>query len=859
MGEVYKAKDTRLDRIVAVKVLPSHLSDRPELRQRFELEARAISSLSHAHICALYDVGHQDGVDFLVMEYLEGETLAERLTKGPLPAEQILRCGIEIADALEKSHRQGIVHRDLKPGNVMLTRAGVKLLDFGLAKTAGGAPAPAAGALSSVATEAVGGQALTAEGTLLGTFQYMAPEQLEGKEADARTDLFAFGAVLYEMATGRAAFQGKSHAGLISAIMSGEPEPISVSQPLTPPALERVVRTCLAKDPDDRWQTAHDVSLQLRWIAEGGSQVGVPAPVAHRRRSRERLAWALAGAAGLVALSLVALATLRRPAPPVVMRFNAAAARGMASLDSPRISPDGRFIAVDATDSTGVSTIWLRPVGSLEFQSIPGTEGANRPFWSPDSRFIAFTAQGKLKKIAVTGGPATIICDAPTGSDGTWSTSGVILFDGGQTDPIKRVPATGGVPVAEVTGDSGAVGWPHFLPDGKHFLYMAGATGPGEIVVGSLGSKKRQPLGIHGSRMEYSPAGYLLFVRDRTLLAQPFDAGSLKLRGEPIPVAEPVGTAQGGALGHFSVSRNGVLIYTLGGSASNKLVWLDRSGKVLGQVGQPGDILTVALSPDGGRVAARVADPQTGNRDIWLLELTRGTATRFTFNPASEALPIWTPDGSRVVFGSDRSGAFDLYQKPSNGAADEETLLVSKEAKWPGDFSQDGKYLAYFSFNAQNNFDVYILPLSGDRKPIPFVHSSFNETLPRFSPDGQWLAYVSDASGRNEIYVQPFPGPGGKWQVSTAGGNEPIWRGDGKELFYLAPDSRLMSVEVKAGSAFEAGVPAPLFPMTATPDGWTRYTASADGKRFLVVEPERSQTLTPTTVVLNWNAEVGKK
>ena len=859
MGEVYKAKDTRLDRIVAVKVLPPHLSERPELRQRFEREARAISSLSHAHICALYDVGHQDGVDFLVMEYLEGETLAERLAKGPLPSEQILRCGIEIAEALEKAHRQGIVHRDLKPGNVMLTRAGVKLLDFGLAKTAGGAQGPARGALSTLATDVVSGQALTSEGTLLGTFQYMAPEQLEGKEADARTDLFAFGSVLYEMATGRAAFQGKSHAGLISAIMTGEPQPISVLQPLTPPALERVVRTCLAKDPDDRWQTAHDVSLQLRWIAEGGSQVGVPAPVAHRRRSRERLAWGLVGGTGLVMLALVALVALRRPAPPLVMRFNAAAARSMASLDSPRISPDGRIIAVDATDSTGTSTIWTRPLGSLEFQSIPGTEGAHRPFWSPDSRFIAFSAQGKLKKIAVTGGPATIICDAPTGSDGSWSKDGVILFDGTVTDPIRSVPATGGVPVAEVQGDSGAVGWPYFLPDGKHFLYMAGATGPGEVMVGTLGTKKRLSLGIHGSRAEYSPAGYLLLVRDRTLLAQPFDAGSLRLKGEPIPVAEPVGTAQGGSLAHFSVSRNGVLIYTLGGSATNELVWLDRTGKQIGQVGQPGDVLTATLSPDGSRVAARIADPQTGNRDIWLLELARGTSTRFTFNPASDNLPIWSPDGSRVLFSSDRNGVFDLYQKLSNGAADEETLLVSKEAKWCGDLSRDGKYLAYFSSNAQNNFDVMILPLSGDRKPFPFVHSSFNETLPRFSPDGRWIAYVSDASGRNEIYVQPFPGPGGKWQVSTAGGNEPWWRADGRELFYLAPDSRLMSVEIKAGAVFEAGVPVALFPMTATPDGWTRYAATGDGKRFLVVAPERSQTLTPTTVVLNWNAEVGKK
>jgi eukaryotic-like serine/threonine-protein kinase len=866
MGEVYKARDTRLDRVVAVKVLPDHLAVRPELRQRFEREARAISSLSHPHICALYDVGRapgeagSDGVDFLVMEYLEGETLAARLAKGPLPHEQVLAYGVQIAEALEKAHAQGILHRDLKPGNVMLTRSGVKLLDFGLAKTAGGVGGPV-GALSTLATDVVGGSPLTTEGTLLGTIQYMAPEQLEGREADVRTDLFALGSLLYEMATGRPAFQGKSQASLISSIMTAAPEPLSSVQPLAPPALDRVVRTCLAKSPDDRWQTVHDVALQLRWIAEGGSQVGLPAPVAQRRRSRERLAWVLTGALGVAVVVSLAAMALSRPAPPEVMRFVAPAARSMSTSDSPRISPDGRFIAVDATDSTGTSTIWLRSVGSLDFQSLPGTEGASRPFWSPDSRFIGFIAAGKLKKVPVTGGPPTVICDALTGSDGTWSRDGVILFDGGATDPIRRVPASGGVPAVEVQPDSvtGTVGWPCFLPDGKHYLFMGNAGSAGDLMVGELGSKKRVALGIKGSRAEYSPAGYLMFVRDRTLLAQPFDPGSLKLKGEPIPVAEPIGTMQSGALAHFSVSRTGVLVYVAGGTSSNKLEWVDRGGRELGQLGQAGDLLTPAIAPSGDRVALRIADPATGNRDIWLYDIARGTATRFTFNAAGDGLPLWSPDGSRVLFASNRGGSYDLYEKPANGAADETVLVTNPNEKWPGDISRDGRYLAYTEGTPQNNYDVMILPLAGERQPVPFVHSSFNETLPRFSPDGRWIAYVSDASGRREVYVQPFPGPGGKWQVSTAGGDEPVWRADGRELFYLSPDWHVMAVEVNLGAGFQAGVPAPLFSFTSVPDGWTHYSVSRDGQRFLLVEPQRSRGLAPTTVTLNWNADLGKK
>ena len=541
MGEVYKARDTRLDRVVAIKVLPSHLSSNPELRQRFEREAKAISSLSHPNICTLHDVGVQDDLDYLVMEYLEGESLAARLLRGPIPIEQVLRIGTEIATALDAAHRSGITHRDLKPGNIVLTKSGAKLLDFGLAKTAA---APVAGsaldALTSLPTQVEGAAPLTTEGTLLGTFQYMAPEQLEGKDADARTDIFALGSVLYEMVTSKPAFSGGSRASLISSIMSAQPQSVIAVQPLTPPALERLIRTALAKDPDDRWQTAHDVALQLQWIAEGGSAVGLPAPVAARRARREHLAWALA-AVGVLGMAFLAWRGAGSNAPTVrPLRFTIPVPHGVSFIDMPRISPNGATLAFNATDSSGKSMIWLRPFKSLDANPLPGTDGATRPFWSPDSRFLGFVAGGKLKKIAASGGPAEVVCDAPTGSDGTWGRNGDILFDGNVTsDPIRRVSASGGVATAALPFDSTTgAGWPAFLPDGKHFFFTRIAQGKTEIMLGTLGSTKTKSLGVAVSRIEYSADGYLLFVRDRTLVAQRFNPGSGRLEGEPFPVAE---------------------------------------------------------------------------------------------------------------------------------------------------------------------------------------------------------------------------------------------------------------------------------------------------------------------------------
>ncbi|HEY3122792.1 MAG TPA: protein kinase, partial [Thermoanaerobaculia bacterium] len=614
MGEVYKARDTRLERTVAVKVLPQHLSSSPEVRQRFEREARTISQLSHPHICALYDVGREGETEYLVMEYLEGETLSERLVKGPLLLEQTLRFAIEIADALDKAHRQGIVHRDLKPGNVMLTKSGVKLLDFGLAK-----------ALPSPGGRGVGGEGLTAlptegnltkEGTILGTFQYMAPEQLEGKEADSRTDIFALGCVLYEMATGKNAFTGASRASLISAIMSSEPAPISTVQPMSPPALDRVVKTCLAKDPEDRWQTARDVLLQLKWIHEGGSQAGLPAPAAARRRNWERLAWVAAAAGVAAALALAAM---------LVSRTHETRRMVQSSILPPEkatfafefgpvaVSPDGRRLAFVARPTDGRSALWVRPLIGLSAQPLPGSEGASYPFWSPDSRFLGFFAGGKLKKIDASGGPPQTICDARSGRGGTWNREDVILFAPAAREGILQVSSAGGTPSPATRLDETRqeIGHrlPVFLPDGRHFLFLS-SSGPElrRLVCGSLGGRETRELLRVNSNVSYVEPGYLLFYRERTLFAQRFDAKRIELRGEAFPVAEQIQYLPDRGFGVFSASNDGTLVYQRASAVASQMVWTDRAGKPIETVGPPGLYRCPRLSYDGRRVAVDIED-----------------------------------------------------------------------------------------------------------------------------------------------------------------------------------------------------------------------------------------------------------
>ncbi|HYM12977.1 MAG TPA: protein kinase [Bryobacterales bacterium] len=880
MGEVYKARDTRLDRTVAVKVLPGHAADKPEARQRFEREARAVSSLSHPHICTLHDVGEQDGAYFLVMEYLEGETLSARLAQGPLPLEQALRCAIQITDALALAHRQGVLHRDLKPGNIMLTKAGAKLLDFGLAKLR--EPEKPAGGMTALPTVSVD---LTQKGTILGTFQYMAPEQLEGKDTDARSDLFSFGAVLYEMLTGRKAFAGASHASLITAIMSSEPAPVSALPPVAgraeAPGLDHVVRKCLAKSPDDRWQSAQDLMTELKWIAETSSQAAAtvttaPAPAsiaAPPPQPRPWLRWSAAGLLAVLFAAALVLSTIHlreTPEPPEPMRFQIPPPEKAVWrwADFPAVSPDGRRIVFSSLRSDGKGVLFLRSLDSLAVREIPGTEGAYSPFWSPDSRSVGFTADGKLKKVDPSGGPVQTLCDTAPGPRGAWNRQGVILFRPNGTS-LFQVSASGGDPkpvtVLDASRGETTHMFPYFLPDGRHFLYLAGSSQPGQtgIYVGSLDSKERKRLLGAESNVAYVDApfgapsgpGFLIFARGDTLMAQPFDAKKLELKGDAFPIAEQVATFGFAPGASFSASDTGILAYRSGSaSAPSQLAWFDRSGKRLAMVGEPAAYSNPALSPDDKRLAIGRADPQARTRDIWVFDLTRGTSSRFTFDPADDLNPIWSPDGARIAFTSERKGPRNIYWKRSDGTGPAEALLESSDQKSVEDWSPDGNLLL-FNVRAKT-VDVWTLPLAGGeaRKPAPLLQGPFSEQQSQISPNGRWIAYASTESGRPEVYVQSFPPGRGKWQVSTAGGNVPRWRRDGKELFFEI-QNRLMAVDVKTdGPSFEAGIPKLLFEAPFGPLNRNNYVATRDGQRFLIVTAAEQTVSSPITVVINWLA-----
>ena len=856
MGEVYRARDTRLDRVVAIKVLPDHLAQSPELRQRMEREAKAVSSLSHPNICALYDIGHEDGVDYLVMEFIDGETLGERLSQGPMPLEDSLRYGVEIADALEKAHRQGIVHRDIKPGNIMLTASGAKLLDFGLAKADGGLDGDADLTVSPTVSKP-----LTTAGTVLGTYQYMAPEQLEGKEVDARTDIFSLGAVLYEMVTGRRAFAGGSQASLIGAIMTEQPAPASTVQPMTPPAFDRVIQTCLSKDPEERWQTAHDVKLQLQWIAEGGSVVGLPAPVAARRKSRERLAWVAAAVAGVVAVLFAVGFILRAPEAPRQVRFEIAPDAKLAQVGSPRISPDGSIIAFQAIDSDGNGQIWLRPLDSIEARPLAGTEGTvtdGRPMWSPDSRYVAFFAGGKLKKVPVAGGPAQTICDA-NGADGSWSTQGEIVFDGQSTAPLMRVAAAGGIAKPEVSPaefeDAPSLGWPEFLPGGKRFLFMGDVAGEETmIMLHEVGTSENIALTPADSRVQYAEPGYLIYVLDGMLVAHPFDAGKGELTGEPMPLADNVGSSAVG-LADFSAADDGTLVFRSGESGGRRLLWYDRAGLELGTVAEGSEFRNTCLSPGASKVVSGIADDDSGNRDLWIHDLDRGVASRFTFDPAADSNPLWSPDGKQIVFSSTRNEKRGLYLKDASGVGPAELLLEVEDGANANSWSSDGRFLLYNTRGAETSWDIWALPMDGSAEAFPVLQSEFAEVRPNFSPDGKWFSYGSNESGRFEVYVRQFPGPGGQWQVSTDGGSESAWSADGREIFFIDAAGNLSVVPVETGATFTAGLPEVLFDPAVFPTVQrNRYLATSDGERFLVLATMSGESIRPTTVVLNWSA-----
>jgi Tol biopolymer transport system component len=857
MGEVYRARDTRLERTVAVKVLPTHLTASPEVRERFDREAKTISQLSHPNICALYDVGHQDGTDYLVMEYLEGETLDRRLLKGPLPIEQVIRHGVEIAAALDRAHRQGIVHRDLKPGNVMLTRSGVKLLDFGLAKTF---QAQGPSGLTAMPTAAH----LTQEGTILGTFQYMAPEQLEGKEADARTDIFALGAVLYEMTTGTKAFAGHTQASLITSIMSANPAPITVAQPLSPAALDRVIRKCLAKDPEDRWQSARDVASELKWAGESGSQAGIPAPFVARRRGRERLAWVVAAVATAAALLFGALYLRRTPAPGERRAF-VLMPESRSELQALAISPDDRNLVLGFENLSGGTALFLRRIGSIETKELPGTEDAADPFWSPDGRQIGFFSRGKLKRISLEGGAVQTLADADR-HGASWSRSGTIVYCQAFGSALLKVPAAGGsaepATVLDESRQEVMHAWPKFLPDGKRFVFYARSADPAKsaIFLASLDSKERTLLTPAEAGPLYADPGYLLYAREGALLAQRFDPSSRALSGEPIPLARNVAVGSSNSELGAAVGSN-LLVYQVAGPRNRQLTWLDASGRSLSKIGQPVEYWSAALSPDEKLAAVAIADPELKSADLWLLDPVRATRTRLTSHRTDEFNPRWSPDG-HVYYTSDHEGFYNLYRKPANGAGAEETVLKSDVDKWLDDVSRDGREILFSAYELKTGYDVWIYPLNTG-KPTPLIQTLFLEGSARFSPDGRWITYVTRESGREEIFLCPRAAPAKRIQVSVNGGTEPRWSKDGREIYYISPERTLMAASiVLGGETPKVSDPRPLFGNEALRWNWgnrnqASYEVASDG-RFLVAVSAEDPGARPVVAVLDWTAGLPK-
>lgn len=889
MGEVYKARDSRLDRTVAIKVLPAHASGISDLKQRFEREAQTIGSLKHPNICVLHDIGSESGVDFIVMEYLQGETLSERIARErgrksgataagapapgsgsssakaasqaghnqtessaaarPLKLDEALGIAIQIADALDQAHQHGVVHRDLKPANVMLLAASggsgpvahVKLLDFGLAKLT--RPDDAIASAQTVHSD------LTGPGMVLGTVRYMAPEQIEGRAVDVRTDIFAFGAVLYEMLTGRKAFDGKTQASLVAAIMSVDPVPVSALAPIAPRALERLVSRCLAKDPDDRWQTAHDLLLQLRWIAGRGAKGAAATPGAGARPDRVSLI-ALAAAVLIIAgMAFPAYRYVQGAAEPDEIRFRVPAL-GLSAPDI-AVSPDGTTIAMVARPGQESAALYVRPVNAITFRKLAGTDSASQPFWSPDSSSIGFVAGGRLKKVAAAGTPPQEISTVE-GSffGGAWGTDGTILY--GTPAGIRRVSAEGGATETITSVEKPETGhyWPALLPDGKHYLYLSwtSETDQRAIFAGELGSSAKTRLMGADSNPQYAP-GYVLFRRDATVLAQPFDAGRLTLSGGPVQIAGDIGFNLTNGRGYYSVSQTGTLIYFQGSSGAGtgrsdvqpgwQFGWHDRAGRLIAEAGESGPYGDLDVSPDEKLIAITRQDPGAPGSDIWVIDWQRRVTAKVTLDPSDDMSPVWAPDGKRIAFVTFRKGNADIYVKNANGLGPETPLLDTPADEFVEDWSKDGRHLVYKQVQGEYE-DLYVLPLDEEGKPgkpFPIIQGPYHKDEPQFSYDGQWLAYVSDESGRFEVYVTSFPALDQKLKITDEGGGRPRWRRDSKEILFIRLQSPVMAVDFMPGPKINAGIPHQLFtpnaPAGAVPTTH-RWDVSADGQRFLV-------------------------
>ena len=863
MGEVYRARDTRLERDVAVKILPEALARDPDRMRRFEQEARAVAALSHPNVVAVYDVGTHDGVPYLVSELLEGETLRERLKSGPVPPRRVVEFGLQIAEGLAAAHEKGIVHRDLKPENVFLTPGGrVKLIDFGLAKL------DRADA-SAIATATLSAQMNTAEGVVMGTASYMSPEQVRGQIVDYRSDIFSFGAVLFEMLTGTRAFSGESSVETMNAILKDDPPEIDLTRIKASPGLERVLRHCLEKKPTDRFQSARDLAFALS--ATSGSQA-TSAVHATTPTNRARIAW-IALPMLLALLATVAWLAMRgRQKPsPARMEFTIAMKDETANL---AISPDGRMLAFVVPDEvSGANILKIQSVGSAAVTRLSGTEGATYPFWSPDAAYLGFFADGKLKKIATSGGPAQVLASScSSGRGGTWGRRGVIVYSPDAGGPLWRINSDGSG-AAALTADKFVQGeashrWPFFLPDGDHFLYWAGQFNntPDDrtsgIYVGSLTGGEKKFLIATLSNAEYSN-GYLFYVTSqRTLASLPVDIAKARVTGEAAVVAEGVTFQPSTYRGTFTTSEAGTLIYsnTTSGALS-ALTWFERTGKVLDRVGEVGVVANPSLSPDGRLLAVDITDGKANNVDIWITDLQKGTSTRFTFDPAEDVAATWSQDSSAIIFRSATSGITVLSKNVRGLDAPKVLLqLQGQDDLVPNSWARDGKVLSTLQISSGGS-DIVLIPATGG-KMAPFLQTKAAETNAMISPDNKWVAYASNESGEWEIYVTTYPAAAGKWQVSRGGGTEPRWRADTKEIFYIAPGGVLTAVPVNGEGTFTSGTPTPLFqeharaPVSST-DLFT-YDVTKDGSRFLVNRYEKPAHIAPLTIILNVTADLKK-
>lgn len=891
MGEVYRARDAKLGRDVAIKILPRAFAADPDRLARFEREARMLASLNHPHIGAIYGVEESNGVGALVLELVDGETLADKLAgeeakSNGLPIPEALAIARQIADALEAAHAQGIIHRDLKPANIKVRPDGTaKVLDFGLAKVMEPIGAP------SNVSQPPAKPAMTQAGMILGTAAYMSPEQARGWAVDKRTDIWAFGCVLYEMLIGRAAFGGDTPSDTLAAIIEREPNWKALPE-RTPSSVRRLLRRCLEKDPKRRLPDIADARLEIDDAKTTPSDTRDAGPTLSSRiarvRARERVGWIIAAVCltGLVATWAFNRAGSGDRTPADLSSYSTSivlpAGVRLWSGNPPGrfvLSPDGRRLAMVASDATGRSMLWVRPLDSRVAQALGGTEGATYPFWSADSRFIAFFAQSKLKKIGVSGGEVVTLCDASDergvaataggfGSSGTWNRDDVILFTPNGNSPLYRVSASGGTPTQVTTLDpaSGDVqhSFPFFLPDGRHFLYFvvgsqASRTVPRGVYVGALDSKEPGKLIEPGGTNAKYANGYLIFLRNGTLLAQPFDVDRLELGGTPVSLADHVQTTTGSAsdrAGAFTVSETGVLAYQTGSLVRSQLAWFDRAGTQLATLGDQADYVDVALSPDDTRVAVSLMDLQLGTRDIWIVDVARRLGERFTYESGDDFAPNWSrPGGDRIFFSSLQTGSIHLYEKPSSGSGNERLLLEDDLGKFNASSSPDGRFLVYVAGGGViGRSDIWVLPLFAEKKPAPFLETRFVESQAQFSPDGRWVAFTSFKSGRPEVYVTPFPRRDTQEQVSTAGGGWPRWNRNGKEIFYLTPDNTLRVTPVNGQtSRFDVGTARPLFsihPRPARLDAYP-YDVTSDGQRILVnvfVEEETP----PITLIVNW-------